>query len=225
MWPVTTVNDRAALVRRVLVEDGRAIRDMFLYELAEFVDDFVSAMSFALQASGGFDEFARDNESHEKIGWFIFSAVQGHLISMRLFLDGFLVQSGNAQRQVLESIAMAILCSKSELNVLERFNEDKYSSNKAIRDLIRNAKVLGVNRNAIEEIRKGAEFYHDFSHPSKMTIALYQSDATPDASYVGSIYDRAKLEQYRIEANCRVKIANIFPNFISGVKRNLESAT
>lgn len=219
---MTADNDRSALVRRLLVEDGRVIRDMFREELGDTLEDFVSAMASALQASGEFDLFAKGNENYEKIGWFIFSAVQGHLIAMRLFLDGFLVQSGNAQRQVLESIAMAVLCSKPELGVLERFDEDKYSSNKAIRDLIKHSKALGVNRNAIDEIKKGAKFYDDFSHPSKMTIALYQSEAEPETSYIGGIFDPAKLKEYRIEANSRVKIAKMLPNFIIGVKRNLE---
>lgn len=211
-------------MRRVLIDDGRNIRNRFTEALTDSLEEFVSVMASALQASGTFDVFASGDEDREKVAWLIFSAVQGHLISMRLFLDGFLVQSGNAQRQVLESIAMAVLCSKPDLGILERFSNDTYSSSKAIRDAIKYSDKLGLKRDAIAEIRDGAEFYHQFSHPSKMTIALYGSQAEPDASYIGGIFDPAKLPQYKKEAGSRVKIAKILPNFIAGVRRNLELA-
>jgi len=219
---MTTDPDREALVRRVLADDGKNIRSRFSEALAESLEEFVPAMASAFQASGTFDAFAKGDEDREKVAWLIFSAVQGHLISMRLFLDGFLVQSGNAQRQVLESIAMALLCSKADLGILERFSNDTYSSNNAIRDAIKYSERLGLKKEAIAGIRDGAEFYHQFSHPSKMTIALYGSEAEPGVSYIGGIFDLAKLPQYRIEADSRVKIAKILPNFVSGVRRNLE---
>lgn len=206
--------ETAALIRRVLIGDGRKIRDWFTNHLSDPLEDFILAMASALDASGALDEFAKGAVDREKVAWLVYIAVQGHLISMRLFLDGFLIQSGNAQRQVLESIAMALLCSKPDLGILKRFDDDKYSSNKAIRDAIKYSDRLGVKRSAIQEIKKGADFYHHFSHPSKMTIALYGSLANPDASYIGGIYDPVKLPQYLKEAQSRVRIAKILPNFI-----------
>ena len=214
--------ETAALIRRVLTGDGRKIREWFTNHLSDQLEEFVLAMAPALDDSGALDRYAKDSEIGAKVAWMVFSAVQGHLISMRLFLDGFLVQSGNAQRQVLESIAMALLCSKPDLGILQRFDDDTYKSNKAIRDAIKYADRLGVSKIAIQEIKKGADFYHDFSHPSKMTIALYSSQTNPDASYIGGIYDPAKLPQYQIEAESRVRIAKILPNFIRGVRQNLE---
>ena len=220
---MTTEKDTADLVRQVLCENMPNVRTQFIDALADPLDIFVLAMASVLKASGEFDKFASGNEDREKVAWLIFSAVQGHLIAMRLFLDGFLVQSGNAQRQVLESIAMALLFSKPSLGYLQRFNDDKYSSNNSIRDVIRNTDKLGVNKDAVNAIRDGAVFYDDFSHPSKMTITLYSSLAEPEASNIGGMFDPAKLEQYKIEANSRVKIAKIIPGFISGVRRNLET--
>lgn len=214
-------NDIETLVRTVLFEDAPNIRNQFMNALADPLAEFIPALAFAFRASGDFDVFANGNKDREKVAWLIFSAVQGHLISMRLFLDGFLVQSGNAQRQVLESIALAVLCSKPKLGFLKRSSDDKYKSNNAIRDVIRNLDKLGVKRKAMNEIKKQAVFYHQFSHPSKMTVALYSSFSEPNASYIGGIFEPAILKQYKMEAIGRVKLANMLPNFISGVQRNL----
>ena len=84
---LTATSEREALIRRVLAEDGASIRRSFLEALVESINEFVPAMALALQATGSFDEFARADKDRQKVAWLVFSAIQGHLIAMRLFLD------------------------------------------------------------------------------------------------------------------------------------------
>jgi hypothetical protein len=212
-----------ALVDRILTLDAPNIRRQFISAIGGSFAEFKGAMADALRASHAFDKYAEGNNDYEWIALLIFGAVQGHLVAMRLFLDGFMIYSGNAQRQVLESIAMAVLCSKPKLGYLERFRNDEFTANKAIRDLLRNSVELHLNKGALDEFKSGWEFYHDFSHPSKMTIVLNQSLSEPDKTYIGGLYDSAKLKQYQMEAKSRVKLAKIIPGFVAGVRANLES--
>lgn len=222
---MTEEDEKASLVRRVLMNDAPTIRTQFAAVIGPHLEEFIPALAAAFHASGTFDSYAKGDSDRELVASMIFSAVNGHLIAMRLFLDGFLVHSGNAQRQVLESIALAILCSKPEKQFLKRFLNDEYSSTKAIRDVIRNASDFGASKKSIRAIKKGRDFYDDFSHPSKMTIVLYSFLSEPDKTYIGGMYDEAKLKQYRIEATSRVQIAKILPDFVAGVRRNLEESS
>lgn len=223
--PVAEADDSAeVLVARVLRDDGSPIREQFWATLRPYLDRFISKMAESLILKDQFDEFAKDHEAKRMVGWLLFCAIQGHLIAMRLFLDGFLVQSGNAERQTLEAIAMAVLCSKPEEGFLERFDKGEYSTSKAIRDLLRRSDSFNVNKNAIKEIREGANFYDNFSHPTKMTIALYSVFTDPGRKYIGGTFDAAKVEQYEKEAKSRVKIADLFPGLLRGIQRNLESS-
>lgn len=211
------IDSTVALVQRILTEDAPDIRRSFLDTLSSELEDFVAMMAGALDLCEQFQKFSDGDENREKVYWLLFSAVQGHLNSMRIFLDGFLVPSCSLQRQVLESIAMALLVSKPELGIAERFSNGKYSSSKAIQDVIRNAGTLNVNQRAMEVIKRSAKFYDQFSHPTLMTIASYSSFNEPEKRYIGGYFDQVKIKQYRIEAAAKVELAGLLCGVISGI--------
>ncbi|MDH3647887.1 MAG: hypothetical protein OER80_14060 [Gammaproteobacteria bacterium] len=207
-------------VRAVLTEDNSEVRDKFWALLQDELEEIVPLLAQSLDAAADFFEFADGNEYRGKVAWFIFSALQGYLISLRLLLDGLLLQSGNAQRQTLENIGMALVCSYPDLDILEHFEADQYSPSSAIQDAIRNADKLGANKEAIETIKQSSKFYDQFSHASKMTIALYSNFSEVQGLDIGGMYDPAKEQQYRKEGQARVRLARILPSFIAGVRKN-----
>jgi hypothetical protein len=211
-----------AQIHRVLTEDAPSTRQSFLDLLSTEIDDFAALMAGVLDMCDQFRQFADGDENVEKVYWLLFGAIQGHLSSMRLLVDGFFVPSCSLQRQVLESIAMALLISKPELGVAERFSDGKYSSNKAIQDVIRHADTLNVNQRAMEAIKQWAKFYDQFSHPTMMTIASYSSFEEPEKRHVCGHFDQAKIKQYKIEATAKVKLARILSGVISGIHRAME---
>jgi hypothetical protein len=211
------------LVKRFLTEDAPVVRQSFLDALSSELVDFAPMMGQAFDLCERFREFSEGNDSREMVYWLLFNAVQGHLTSMRIFVDGFLVPSCSLQRQVLESIAMALLVSKPELGFAERFSNEKYSSSKAIQDVIRRADTLSIDRAGMETIKSMARFYDQFSHPTLMTIALYNSFDEPEKRCIGGNFDQAKIEQYKIEGASRVKLAELLCNAISGIGGGMES--
>jgi len=134
------------------------------------------------------------------------------------------VAAGNTQRQVLETIALALLCSCKQLDILEGFMQDKYSTNNAVRDALRHKDKLNVKNGALEVLRDSRVFYHMYSHPTRATLASHiRFSDQGGALYVGASFDEGKLEQYKKEVDGRVSLAEVLENFVQGVINNVSS--
>jgi hypothetical protein len=106
------------------------------------------------------------------------------------------------------------------LNVLRLFIDNQYSTNTAVRDVIRRAQKLGVNKDALEVLKKAQAFYSMYSHPTKLTIASTMA-ISGKGLYVGASFDEEKLYAYKKEVEGRLGLAKTFPNFIMAVKLNI----
>lgn len=143
---------------------------------------------------------------------------------MRLLLTGYIVAAGNIQRQVLETIALALLSSCKTLDVCSRFTEDKYSVKNAVRDVLRHADKINANKGALKVLKEARDFYHDYSHPSMATLASHIGFSDEGRSlYVGASFDKGKIEQYQKEFEGRISLAGVIPNFVAGVIANVNS--
>jgi len=139
---------------------------------------------------------------------------------MRLFLSGYPIAAGNLSRQVVEAVALALLCSSKQLTVLKRFIEDEYSSNDAVPDLLRHYEKLGLRKDGVEVLKNAQTFFHKFSHPTKMTIAAITSFSV-EGLYVGASFDDGKVAEYDKEVLGRISLASVFTNFVEAVKVNV----
>lgn len=151
----------------------------------------------------------------------VYCALSLHVASMKLFLSGYIIPAGNLQRQAIETIALASLTSANQLGVLDHFVEGKYSTNRAIKDALRHYKKLRLNAEGVRVLRQLQQFYHNYSHPSRLTIA-HHSTSEGFLSF-GTSFDERKLAAYRKEVAARVSLASIFKNFVKGVRLNLSS--
>ena len=205
----------------VLGDDASPVRQRFLDEYSAEVSAFVTEMATA------FDTWDRLSS---KIGYefdaahlsaLVYSALHNHVLSMKLLLEGLMVAAGNAQRFTLESIAMALLASNRSLDFLQRYSAGKYSTSKAIRDLRRNAAILGLDKIAIVQLEEQSKFYDQYSHPTLLTVASLITLGGPDSETVfGSVFDDGKRNAYGKEINSRIGLASVLPNFMQGVEEN-----
>jgi hypothetical protein len=168
-----------------------------------------------------FDNEVKDNEKRAYISALVYTAITLHVLSMKLFLSGQTVAAGNLSRQVIESIALALLCSCGDLDVLRHFMNDKYSSTVAVRDLLRHNKKLSLNVDGLEALSYFQEFYHRYSHVTKATFAIGMSFSEEGGLYIGAMYDKDKAEAYTKEVKARLSLAEVFLNFIDGVAANV----
>lgn len=203
-----------------IASNDEEIRAEFFKHFNSEIESFKEAMAFALQEWRSLDTNIQDDENLAYVSGLVHAAVTLHLLSLKLLLSGHTVASGNLMRQVLETIALALLCSGKNLGVLELFVNGKYRSNNAIRDVKKHSECLMVNPESIEAIAEAQKFYHKYSHPSLLTLTAGYS-FHDNGLYVGASFDEGKLANYSKEINLRVAIANRFLSFIHAVKANL----
>ncbi len=92
-------------------------------------------MAEAIVSWRSLDSGAEDDARLAYVSALVLTAITLNVNSLKLFISGQQVAAGNLLRQGLEAIAVALLCSSKDLDVLPRFMAGKYSTNHAIRDV------------------------------------------------------------------------------------------
>lgn len=210
-----------SFVKPVVMDFPSDVARDFKNQFASELEEFITVMDSALEKWRTFDKSIATDVGLAHISSLIYGAINLHAVSMHLLISGFFIAAGNTQRQVLECLAMALLGSKRHLGYLKQYAEDKFSTNKAIDIVIKKHKLLGLNHGALKVLKADRDFYHQFSHPTMMTVASYISWSEPGGLYFGAAYDSGKLPQYTREVNRRLSLAKTFENFIEGTQRNV----
>ena len=200
--------------------DDKDIRVVYLKHFKSDVERFSESMARAFLNWRSLDSSLQRNEKRAYISALVYTAITLHVLSIKLFVSGNTVAAGSLFRQVVETLALALVCSGKDLGILDRFMENKYSTNDAVRDAMRYAEKLGLNRDGVKGLSNVQTFYSKYSHPTHLTIAMVMSFSTKDL-YFGGAFDDKKLDAYRKEINVRVGLANVFSNFIDGVRANI----
>jgi hypothetical protein len=215
-----TVSEANEVIYRELTSDDSDPRANYFKHFDAQAQAFSAAMARAVVSWKELDGWVQGNEDKAVVSALVHAAITLHIVSCKLMLSGHVVAAGNMFRQVLESIAVALLCSHHELTVLKRFKDGQYSSSKAVRDVVRHWEKLGLIEGAHEQLEKSQEFYGQYSHITRMTLAHFMSFSAPEV-YVGAAFDEKKLYAYTKEVDGRVGLAEVFENFIAAVKKNV----
>jgi hypothetical protein len=219
------IDNFGELTKSVLIgSDATPVRERFLQEYASEVEDFISNMesAFIHWAKVAPDFEADMGGAH--VSALVYGSLATHVTSMKLFLEGLMIPAGNAQRYVLESIAMALLAANPSLGFRERYARGEYSTSKAIRDLKRNAKRLGISSGGAQQLDDHSKLYDQYSHPTLLTLASLMTLRELESKTVfGSVFDDGKKAAYDREIRSRVSLASVLPNYIEGVHDNFRS--
>lgn len=209
------------IIKTTVLDFPEDILKKYQKEFSGELDEFIKVMAGAYDEWRAFDAVISGDKGLAHISSLIYGALNLHAIAMHLLITGFLIAAGNTQRQVLESIAMAFLASKRNLGYLNRYANNKFSTNKAVDLVIKKYKILNLNHDALKTLKKSRNFYNKFSHPTMMTAATYISFENPGDLFFGASFDVSKRENYRKEISSRINLAKVFINFIDGIKINL----
>lgn len=215
-----TVEQARDTIRRELISDDSEVRAEYLKAFQSDVETFSVAMAKAVLAWRRLDATVQGDERRAHVSALVYASFTLHILSFKLFLCGHIVAAGNQFRQVVETIALALLCSSKDLDVLRRFMTDRYSSNDAVTHVIRHAKLLGLKPDALLALKSAQEFYHRYSHITRLTLATTIS-FSEDGTYVGASFDQGKIDAYRNEVGGRVGLAGVFANFVAAVLANV----
>jgi len=215
-------DDILRTIKTQLTTDDAEIRSKYLSNFSQEVSEFSTFMSHAFIEWRKLDNHLGGCEKKGYVSALVYCAIALHISSMKLFLSGNTIPAGNLHRQIVETIALACLCSAKDLDVLDRFMEDRYSTNDAIRDALRQANRLRLNADFIDALKHVQEFYHQLSHPSQLMIAYHMSFSDRNI-LLGPSFDSGKIEEYRKEISGKVCLAKTFGNFVKGITTNLSS--
>jgi hypothetical protein len=216
-----TVEQARETILKELISNDQEVRAEFMKLFDADAKVFAGAMAQAFIGWRALDSEVKGDERLAHVSALVYTAITLHTLSLKLLLSGQTVAAGNLFRQVIESIALALLCSGKNLDVLSRFMKDKYSSTNAVRDVLRNAENLSLKGDALKALKNSQDFYHKYSHITKMTIAVGMSFEQLGGLYVGSSFDKGKIDAYVKEVDGRTSLANVFPNFVAGVAANV----
>lgn len=215
------------LIRSVLMGlDSADIRAQFVIRYEKELEKFVDQMAGAFVA---WEDLASqlESSSDEKgayLATVVYNALNSHVVSMHLLISGLHVPAGNAERHVLECIAMALLFSKRDLGLLDQFIEGEYLPHKAIRDVNRNAERLNLDKSALKTLKEAEKFYHLSSHASGFALAssvLFSDEGRK--IILGGAFDEGKDFGYKKEIASRVSLSSTFPDLIVAVSSNWHS--
>jgi hypothetical protein len=210
------------LVLRDLRSSDEEARGAFEREFGSATSEFVEATTTALDLWVQFRDPIQDSDQRRvAVTAVAFTAINQNIASYKLFMSGHTVAAGALFRQVLEGVSLAFLCSAKSSSVLDRFLANKYSTNKAVGDLARLAKKAHVNRAALQTVIDQYEFYHQYAHLTRLTIAAGANFSLGGLPNVGAHFDPGKLPEYAKEIRSRVRFAKILPNFVIGLTRNV----
>jgi hypothetical protein len=208
------------MIRQQLLSWDTGIFDQYLSQYHEQLERFVKSMTTACHAWEGFDKTIQGDEERAHISSLIFRTISLHLLSTKLLIWGCLIPAGHTMRQVLETISMAFLASKPRLGFLDRYSSGQYSTNRAVRDVLKNADKLNLTREALETLQEAHKFYNKLSHPTLLTMATY-IERKGGSTYFGASFDPGKQFAYDKEINTRAQVAALLENMIQGIRLNL----
>jgi hypothetical protein len=201
--------------------DAADVREMFRKHFPAVVETFVGHMTSAFVAWDSFDRRLKGDERLSLVSALVYTSISLHVQSMKLFLSGHIVAAGNLTRQVVESIALALLCSNKQHDVLDRFMANKYSTSHAVADLRRRFKQLQLHPDAVEALEIAQDFYHRYSHPTILTLASTTEFGDASRLFIGASFDELKIDSYETEIASRLSLAEHFESFVSAVLANL----
>ncbi len=216
-----SVDQARETIFKELTSNDSEVRGAYLKLFEGDAKEFAESMAQSFLKWREFDNNVKGDEKRANVSALIYAAITLHILSTKLFLSGQTVAAGNLFRQVIESVALALLCSGKDLDVLKRFMEDKYSSNDAVRDVLRHYEKLSLRGDALKVLEKSQEFYHKYSHVTKMTLAVVMSLSQKGGLYVGASFDEGKIDAYKKEMGGRVGLARVFANFVDAVIGNV----
>lgn len=187
------------IFRQELFEDDKKIKSEFLKHFESDIVDFINAMAEAYNAWRRYDGTIGNNKRRAYVSAFLFNAINNLVASMKLFITGYAIPSGNLVRQTIESLCSAILCSNETLDYYQKIDRNEFSPQKFINIVLKHASKLKINKEAMSAIKKDYEFYHQLSHSSLLAIAHNISLSQLGTLFVGPSFDEEKMNGYKNE--------------------------
>lgn len=214
--------DFAKTFEKLLFGADDSVQNNFLHHFADDVKQFQSNITKAAYVWLGFHRKKGSRRDIDAASLYLFNSINCLATSMRLFLRGYIVPSGNLCRNVLESIAVASLISEPKTKCFEKLERGEEFANKSLNWMRKHADLLGYTTEGVAVLIKFYEFFHHYSHPSMASLGSIVMDEDGPLVF-GGIFAGDRLEEYKKEMEIRIDLANLIANTV-GVIHILQCA-
>lgn len=218
---------------RELFDEDQWVKDQFRAHLGESLQALCEALAVCFRLMGDLNEAAKAAETVRTalVGAFVFGVLDDLVTSTKLLLTGKFPASGNLMRQVIEGIAISVLCAAETPVVLRRKTKkvtlvkalywewlnNAHSLTRgflAVDQLEWNAQALGVFQEAVVRLQERKAYYNAFSHCGTTTLTNRIPLEGPGMFHLGGLFDEAKLVSYQAELESRINLCRVLPQFI-----------
>jgi hypothetical protein len=205
------------LFLKEILGDNKEVKEKFISNFENEISAFVDSIVESYKAWKEYDYLVGSDRRRAFVAAFLFNALSSLLVSMKMFIFGYAIPSGNLVRQTIESICSAVLCSREKVQFYQQVERDKFSSRSSINLVLRHSASLRIEREAMISLKKLYEFYHKLSHSSSLTLAFNISIGNLGRTYIGSSFDEDKMFAYEKEIVNRVHLSKNIMNLIEGL--------
>ncbi|MEW6615711.1 MAG: hypothetical protein AB1401_09630 [Thermodesulfobacteriota bacterium] len=211
---MSTINIKE-IIEKEIHEDDIKTRSQFMDSFKGEVSAFIDGLTDAFYKWEEYDSKIDTDIRKAYVSAFLYNAIDSLTLSMKLFLSGYIIPSGNLLRYTLESLCLAILCSDKSLPYYEKIEQNKFSANAALNCVLKNAEKLNIIKESIETLKGIYEYNHNYSHAT--LLSLYHIFSKRGEQYFGPSFDKGKMVIYKKETETRVNLAKVFSNIIEGI--------
>jgi hypothetical protein len=217
------MSDQAAQLEQELLGAPTPVMHQYLQHFSEGARAFLKGLASAIDV---WDVYVSAGAKAERpaVTWsaaYFFNAINCALISTRLFLEGYVVASGNQARQAVESVAFGALLPFPATGAFRDWSAGREIEHTALERLVRNAENCGTKRKDIEALRQQAKWFDRYSHPSRLALASAWVPDSDTGFNLGALFVEGNLTQYKKEMVNRVSMTRLLHHTIFGTQREL----
>jgi hypothetical protein len=192
----------------IVLSDNKKVHDKFLstfsFEVNSFIDGLVRVFDYLAEL---------DNKmpKEERAAWvqmFLFSSFNSLLTSFHLLISGFLMPAGNLMRSWSEALAMALLCSHSQIDTFNKFNANpSHLDVRKAPDIVmrkNNSRLLNIDKVGWKKFLEINDFFSKYSHASAFALSSLMMFQGTGQLAIGGEFDYRKIDEYRKEIKLRI---------------------
>jgi hypothetical protein len=209
-----------AEIKNVILSDQGEIREKFLAHFKKEALDLADSLEDMHKKLQNFDKIIEGHRQKALVECIFYNIINNVFAAINLLLTGFLIPSGNLMRQSIESLCLAIVCSRGDFDYLEKILKNELYTFKATKIVLTDPSKFGITESGANALKKHREYYHKSSHPTLFAIAS-QFDFSQEGAYqIGPFFDVSKMESYKRELRSIYNFLMVLPNAFDGLLQN-----
>ena len=220
---------KAPDVVQEIFEDDHWIKDEFAVRLSPEILQFAEALAACFTLFPDLDALSEADEQAAYVAGFVHGILDDLLTSAKLLVSGKVIASGNLMRQAIEGVGVTLLCATRELIYVQKRKQvirikywdrikagDKIvQAHQSLAQLMMNSDALRLSKVGVKDLIEHRNFYHQFSHPSRMALASRMALGEAGVIYAGGSFDEAKIEAYKKELVGRTNFCRSLPKLVA----------